>query len=184
MVDLCAAPGSWSQVLSQRLNVKKTGGGRNGESNRHENDDAHRLDAIVSSDKKCELDKSRVDCADKNKGSSVNDDAGKKKSTDVEDGACYKLDQDSSSDKSKLDGREERGAQIVAVDLQLMAPIPGVVQIQGDITKVHISHEFTPACSIFFILVIIFNCYFIVICCCYLYLVTLFVVVTCRSQLH
>ncbi len=28
--------------------------------------------------------------------------------------------------------------QIVAVDLQLMAPIPGVVQIHGDITKVGI----------------------------------------------
>ena len=26
--------------------------------------------------------------------------------------------------------------KIVAVDLQLMAPIPGVVQIHGDITKV------------------------------------------------
>ena len=26
--------------------------------------------------------------------------------------------------------------KIVAVDLQAMAPIPGVVQIQGDITKV------------------------------------------------
>ena len=28
------------------------------------------------------------------------------------------------------------GARIVAVDLQLMAPLPGVVQIHGDITKV------------------------------------------------
>ena len=33
---------------------------------------------------------------------------------------------------------EERAkdVKIVAVDLQAMAPIPGVVQIQGDITKV------------------------------------------------
>ena len=36
--------------------------------------------------------------------------------------------------------REESGketdAKIVAVDLQAMAPISGVIQIQGDITKV------------------------------------------------
>jgi tRNA (cytidine32/guanosine34-2'-O)-methyltransferase len=29
----------------------------------------------------------------------------------------------------------ERDVKIVAVDLQTMAPLPGVVQIQGDITK-------------------------------------------------
>uniref|UniRef100_A0A1Y1MGC9 Ribosomal RNA methyltransferase FtsJ domain-containing protein n=1 Tax=Photinus pyralis TaxID=7054 RepID=A0A1Y1MGC9_PHOPY len=51
VVDLCAAPGSWSQVLSQRLCI------------------------------------------------------------------------------------ENKNARIVAVDLQPMAPLPGVVQIQGDITK-------------------------------------------------
>ncbi|SCV72072.1 BQ2448_4766 [Microbotryum intermedium] len=56
-VDLCAAPGSWSQVLTQKLNEKKEG-----------------------------------------------DAAGP-------------------------------GATIVAVDLQPMAPLPGVVQIEGDITK-------------------------------------------------
>ncbi|XP_023721377.1 putative tRNA (cytidine(32)/guanosine(34)-2'-O)-methyltransferase isoform X2 [Cryptotermes secundus] len=55
VVDLCAAPGSWSQVVSQRL------------------------------------------ASDKNEG--------------------------------------ERAVKIVAVDLQAMAPLPGVVQIQGDITK-------------------------------------------------
>lgn len=35
-------------------------------------------------------------------------------------------------------GREEKGEEvkIVAVDLQAMAPLPGVTQIQGDITKV------------------------------------------------
>lgn len=45
-------------------------------------------------------------------------------------------------------GREETGeeAKIVAVDLQAMAPLPGVTQIQGDITKVKtvtsVSHPF------------------------------------------
>lgn len=39
-----------------------------------------------------------------------------------------------------LRGREEKGEEvkIVAVDLQAMAPLPGVTQIQGDITKVEI----------------------------------------------
>lgn len=37
---------------------------------------------------------------------------------------------------------EETGEEvkIVAVDLQAMAPLPGVTQIQGDITKVMRSH--------------------------------------------
>ena len=36
-------------------------------------------------------------------------------------------------------------AKIVAVDLQLMAPIPGVVQIHGDITKVlHAAKDVCP----------------------------------------
>ena len=61
VVDLCAAPGSWSQVLSQRLK----------------------------------------------KGSA---------SAEAE--------------------KETKDTRIVAVDLQLMAPIEGVVQIHGDITKV------------------------------------------------
>jgi 23S rRNA U2552 (ribose-2'-O)-methylase RlmE/FtsJ len=38
--------------------------------------------------------------------------------------------------------REERNkpedVKIVAVDLQAMAPIPGVIQLQGDITKVSV----------------------------------------------
>ncbi|CAH1239578.1 FTSJ1 [Branchiostoma lanceolatum] len=61
VVDLCAAPGSWSQVLSKRLRGE-----------------------------------------------------GKQKRDDV---------------------------KIVAVDLQAMAPIPGVIQIQGDITKVSTAQE-------------------------------------------
>ncbi|KAG8447309.1 hypothetical protein GDO86_014684 [Hymenochirus boettgeri] len=59
-VDLCAAPGSWSQVLSRKLNA---------------------------------------------------------------------------SDKQTCQ------VKIVAVDLQAMAPLPGVIQIQGDITKVSSAHE-------------------------------------------
>ncbi|XP_061898976.1 putative tRNA (cytidine(32)/guanosine(34)-2'-O)-methyltransferase [Entelurus aequoreus] len=43
----------------------------------------------------------------------------------------------------KLRGREEKceEVKIVAVDLQAMAPLPGVTQIQGDITKVSTAEE-------------------------------------------
>lgn len=37
--------------------------------------------------------------------------------------------------KLRKEGQEEE-AKIVAVDLQAMAPLPGVTQLQGDITKV------------------------------------------------
>lgn len=60
VVDLCAAPGSWSQVLSQRL---------------YENNP------------------------------------------------------------------KSENVKIIAVDLQAMAPLPGVKQIQGDITKISTSNE-------------------------------------------
>jgi len=63
VVDLCAAPGSWSQVLSRKLRPKTP------------------------------------------------------------------------------DGKTDEDVKIVAVDLQAMAPIPGVIQIQGDITKTSTAEE-------------------------------------------
>jgi tRNA (cytidine32/guanosine34-2'-O)-methyltransferase len=47
-------------------------------------------------------------------------------------------------DPSPADGNNEQEPQerkIVAVDLQAMAPLPGVVQIQGDITKLSTAQE-------------------------------------------
>ncbi|CAB1318607.1 unnamed protein product, partial [Coregonus sp. 'balchen'] len=43
----------------------------------------------------------------------------------------------------KLRGKEEKSEEvkIVAVDLQAMAPLPGVTQIQGDITKISTAQE-------------------------------------------
>ena len=35
--------------------------------------------------------------------------------------------------------KESKDVKIVAVDLQAMSPIPGVIQIQGDITKVRMN---------------------------------------------
>ncbi|XP_023802762.1 putative tRNA (cytidine(32)/guanosine(34)-2'-O)-methyltransferase, partial [Cyanistes caeruleus] len=44
-----------------------------------------------------------------------------------------------------LRGSEGSPAQVVAVDLQAMAPLPGVLQIQGDITKVGIPCSRRPS---------------------------------------
>lgn len=38
--------------------------------------------------------------------------------------------------REEKDKKNSEDVKIVAVDLQAMAPLPGVTQIQGDITKV------------------------------------------------
>ncbi len=86
MVDLCAAPGSWSQVLSQRLHTDSKDDGAPG----------------------------------------CNEEVG--------DGGEEDIGSTGGGESRKTVLKKE--AKIVAVDLQLMAPIPGVVQIHGDITKV------------------------------------------------
>ncbi|KAJ8320065.1 hypothetical protein KUTeg_001652, partial [Tegillarca granosa] len=45
------------------------------------------------------------------------------------------------SKKLREEGLNKDEVKIVAVDLQAMAPIPGVIQIQGDITKTSTAHE-------------------------------------------
>lgn len=83
VVDLCAAPGSWSQVLSRRLYLGEK---------------------IVIKDK-CFL--------------FYNEMAEDRKAAADEKPLLHKNDT----------------VKIVAVDLQAMSPLPGVIQIQGDITK-------------------------------------------------
>jgi len=43
-------------------------------------------------------------------------------------------------ERCTADGKCDEDVKIVAVDLQAMAPIPGVIQIQGDITKVPLTY--------------------------------------------
>ena len=76
-MDLCAAPGSWSQVLSRQLGTDRA-------------------------------------ASEGSEGASI-------------------TDGDASASGSTADSGPP--AKIVAIDLQAMAPLPGVIQMQGDITK-------------------------------------------------
>ncbi|XP_060536698.1 tRNA (cytidine(32)/guanosine(34)-2'-O)-methyltransferase [Cylas formicarius] len=88
-VDLCAAPGSWSQVLSRKLYLG---------------------DTITIKDE------TRLFYTD-----TLLDSQTPKK--------------ESASTSGKENSVQKNNVKIIAVDLQPMSPLPGVVQIQGDITK-------------------------------------------------
>ncbi|CAH1772758.1 unnamed protein product [Owenia fusiformis] len=137
VVDLCAAPGSWSQVLARKLKADKskvqskedlsvqnkeslsvntTASAYNdpprGQNNSNpetviENPEGHK-EKLVSK------------IQQSNTNMEITDGASK------EAGKCPSVSEDS---------------KIVAVDLQAMAPIPGVIQIQGDITKLSTAHK-------------------------------------------
>ncbi|KAJ8925329.1 hypothetical protein NQ315_009159 [Exocentrus adspersus] len=88
-VDLCAAPGSWSQVLSRKLYLGET---------------------IVIKDKYCLF--------------------------------YNELEQHQRSEaQEEPEYNPNENVKIVAVDLQPMSPLQGVIQIQGDITKYSTAQE-------------------------------------------
>lgn len=112
-VDLCAAPGSWSQVLSRRLYLKEDSILSERQKIAQENMDKKMLyfdlsmlDLVQQFDQDLEHEKEVIWPKEKWE-------------TDEKDISLYSLEE----------------VKIVAVDLQPMAPLPGVVQIQGDITK-------------------------------------------------
>ncbi|CAH1117095.1 unnamed protein product [Phaedon cochleariae] len=88
-VDLCAAPGSWSQVLSRKLYLGET---------------------VMIRDKCCLF------------------------YNEIE------LHQRLES-MEEYESHKNENVKIVAVDLQPMSPLPGVIQIQGDITKYSTAQE-------------------------------------------
>ncbi|CAN0288151.1 unnamed protein product, partial [Discosporangium mesarthrocarpum] len=112
VVDLCAAPGSWSQVLASRLLGQGHG-------------------AVPS--------KVGIPSSQKEGGESRDSsEAGTGGASLVEGVLAGQVAQMGQGDGGRGDGvMEEEGddIRIVAVDLQEMAPIPGVKMLQGDITS-------------------------------------------------
>lgn len=109
MVDLCAAPGSWSQVLSRKLYT--------GEKIKIHSQTTH-VDVLRNSQTQ-KGNVSTENLTSKNEEPSGEGTATKGEGTTIkEEGTAAK-----------------EAVKIVAVDLQPMAPLPGVIQIQGDITK-------------------------------------------------
>ncbi|XP_066262275.1 tRNA (cytidine(32)/guanosine(34)-2'-O)-methyltransferase-like [Euwallacea similis] len=90
-VDLCAAPGSWSQVLSRKLYL--------------------------------------------------NEEICIKEPTYLFSTEAVAAEQKSKDAKHSEPRKKNEDVKIVAVDLQPMSPLPGVIQIQGDITKFSTAQE-------------------------------------------
>ncbi|KDD74688.1 FtsJ-like methyltransferase [Helicosporidium sp. ATCC 50920] len=116
VVDLCAAPGSWSQVLSRRLYLpalsrlrEAAGTGLEGPDGTGPENDEKMDDLCEKMDDLCEK----------------------------MDDLCEKTDDLSSHPSLPI---------IVAVDLQPMAPVEGVIQLQGDITSRATSDAVIAAC--------------------------------------
>ncbi|KRT80167.1 hypothetical protein AMK59_7889 [Oryctes borbonicus] len=108
-VDLCAAPGSWSQVLSRKLYMK--------ENDLSPNNTAQTAETIQPA----------VDlCAAPGSWSQVLSRKLYMKENDLSPN-------DTAQTAETIQPNED--VKIVAVDLQAMAPLPGVIQLQGDITQ-------------------------------------------------
>jgi tRNA (cytidine32/guanosine34-2'-O)-methyltransferase len=115
VVDLCAAPGSWSQVLSRVL-IKGESFGREAWEDERSKDRRQTLEllkAITSS----LSDKRRIGPSEQ-RVQAVEDARNAKKLLKA----------------SSLENGEEEDVRIVAIDLQPMSPLEGVVTLQADIT--------------------------------------------------
>ncbi|RZB40639.1 tRNA (cytidine(32)/guanosine(34)-2'-O)-methyltransferase [Asbolus verrucosus] len=109
-VDLCAAPGSWSQVLSRRLYLGET-------------IDIKPKLKLFYTDNEDYVTRRTVEVVESKKSK----DGSSTSAADPEAGTS-KMEESSSPKKNE-------NVKIVAVDLQPMAPLPGVIQLQGDITE-------------------------------------------------
>ena len=105
-VDLCAAPGSWSQVLSRRLQPNKIDSNKTSSTSptSSSSSSSSSSDSTERPTKRARIESS-------------NDTSSTTKST------------------INKDNTKEEDVRVVAVDLQEMAPIDGVQCLQGDITS-------------------------------------------------
>jgi len=123
-VDLCAAPGSWSQVLSRRLGAAHTASDPDPRSDPAPvpdppSDSAPRSDPALRSDPAPAPDPAP--------------------SSDTAPAPA--------SVASADEGTETARPRIVAVDLQAMAPLEGVTCLQGDITKTATAERVIALCG-------------------------------------
>uniref|UniRef100_H3ANP9 Putative tRNA (cytidine(32)/guanosine(34)-2'-O)-methyltransferase n=1 Tax=Latimeria chalumnae TaxID=7897 RepID=H3ANP9_LATCH len=139
-VDLCAAPGSWSQVLSRKLNFQEPiltrGGGCP-------------IYLIGTSQSGCNL--TNGFCGSEPTNIFVLFIRQVQKLDEYVTIYVHKYTHtsgtqlipapSSTTEPNRGDDGKSSEVKIVAVDLQAMAPLPGVIQIQGDITKVSTAQE-------------------------------------------
>ena len=128
-VDLCAAPGSWSQVLADKLIYSRRRSNKDKKKKGKEEGTA-----IPSIDEEGEGSDDDVDAKEPQETGGIAAD----KDTDEHEEPGEdenKQPQQEQEEEEKVREEEEEPARIVAVDLQPMAPIDGVICIQGDITS-------------------------------------------------
>ena len=134
VVDLCAAPGSWSQVLAKRLNAK---GGAEAEKGKGPEGEEGGGTEVVKGEKEPEAEtgdkEPEAEKGEKEPEAETGDKEPEAEKSDKEPEA-EKGDKEPEAGTS-ASGKDADAPVIVAVDLQPMAPIPGVVQLQGDITS-------------------------------------------------
>ncbi|KAG2373306.1 hypothetical protein C9374_012295 [Naegleria lovaniensis] len=116
-VDLCAAPGSWSQVLQRKL-LKKFR--EEGAQLKHFNEDDFSDDEEDGNDEFNNV---------------ANEEMSKKYHDD------NNMNTSASSELVDDENKYDEDAIIVSVDLQEMAPLEGVIEIQGDITSEKTAEE-------------------------------------------
>jgi tRNA (cytidine32/guanosine34-2'-O)-methyltransferase len=136
VVDLCAAPGSWSQVLVDKLYVEETDLD-NTEENGNTDVGEHTATKVTTT----------TSTVGSVCGSSSNrDDASKPIVESVPSSASTSTSTAASSTvPTSATSVSVSGPRIVAVDLQPMAPIDGVTIIQGDITSMKTAQEIIAA---------------------------------------
>ena len=130
-VDLCAAPGSWSQVLSRRLydNSSSSRGGEMKDDGDDDKEKGDKKEIINGEDKEIKGDEGIINIIIKN-NNIIND---KEIEEDIENiGLKEMVDEGGKEEEENVTTVvEDDETCIVAVDLQEMAPIDGVIQLQG-----------------------------------------------------